>query len=96
MTKTEWDRRETLRLKLAELLEQEPLKEALQVCLSLETEAPQHFVGSADLLHQADLSGASREGYFRFYRNLKALTKESAKPSEMPEPWAHLRRPTSE
>lgn len=87
MTKTEWDRRESLRVQLAALLEQEPLKQAVEVCLSMETDFPNQFVGTADLLHQAALSGASREGYFRFFRNLKALTKEATKPLPMPEPW---------
>lgn len=87
MTKTEWDRRESLRVKLTALLDEEPLKQALEVCISMETDFPNQFVGTADLLHQAALTGASREGYFRFFRNLKALTKEVHKPFAMPEPW---------
>ena len=92
MTKVEWDRRESLRLKLAELLEEEPLKHALEVCLSLETETPQHLAGGTDLVHQAALNGCSREGYFRFFRNLKALTKEPTELKVLPEPWAHIKR----
>jgi hypothetical protein len=92
MTKAEWDRRESLRLKLAELLEEEPLKQALEVCLSLETETPQHLAGGTDLVHQAALNGCSREGYFRFFRNLKALTKEPTELKGLPEPWAHIKR----
>jgi hypothetical protein len=92
MTKVEWDRQESMRLALAELLNQEPLKQALEVCISLETEIPQHFSGGADLLHQAALSGCAREGYFRFLRNLKSLTKEPLEQRELSEPWAHLKR----
>jgi hypothetical protein len=95
MTKAEWDRRESHRMKLSELLEQEPLKQALEVCLTMETDVPHHFVGSADLLHQAALSGAAREGYFRFFRNLKALTREPVAMVEMPRPWAKPTAPNS-
>jgi hypothetical protein len=87
MNKADWDRRESLRTQLAALLEQEPLKQALEVCLSMETDIPQHFVGTSDLLHQAALSGAAREGYFRFFRNLKALTRQPTTPVSQPEPW---------
>lgn len=94
MTKTDWDRNESLRTRLLSLLNEEPLKEALEVCLSMETDIPNQFVGSVDILHQAALSGAAREGYFRFYRNLKALTKEPAKPTVLSEPWSHI-KPTT-
>ena len=94
MTKAEWDRSEALRARLSELLNEEPLRQALQVCLSLETDTPHQLNGSSDLLHQAALNGASREGYFRFYRNLKALTKPPVKLEEMPAPWAHLNKPS--
>ncbi len=95
MTKAEWDRRESLRMKLSELLEQEPLKQALEVCLSMETDIPHHFVGDADLLQQAALSGSAREGYFRFFRNLKLLTREPAGMVEMPRPWVKPPAPAS-
>lgn len=90
MTKAEWDRNESLRVKLLALFEQEPLKQALEVCLSMETEVPHQFVGSVDLLHQAALSGSSREGYFRFFRNLKNLTRVPVEPIELPQPWGHV------
>jgi hypothetical protein len=92
MTKIEWDRREDLRVKLTDLLNAEPLKQALEVCLSIETDSPQTFAGNSDLLHQAALSGCSREGYFRFLRNLRSLTKEPTKLTETPAPWEHTKR----
>jgi hypothetical protein len=95
MTKADWDRQESLRLKLAELLEMEPLKQALEVCISLETDTPQHVSNASDLLHQAALNGCSREGYFRFLRNLKALTKEPPELKALPDPWAHAKRVNS-
>jgi hypothetical protein len=94
-TKADWDRNESLRTKLADILNEEPLKQALEVCLSMETDIPNHFVGAVDILHQAALSGSAREGYFRFYRNLKALTKEPTKPLGFSEPWGHV-KPTNQ
>jgi hypothetical protein len=91
MTKIEWDRRDDLRLSLAQALEQSPLKEALEVCASFETDAPQIFAGGHDLLHQAALSGSTREGYFRALRNLKSLARETVKRQEISAPWAGKR-----
>lgn len=87
MNKIDWDRRDDLRLLLAQALEQSPLKEALEVCSSFETEVPQIFSGGHDLLHQAALSGATREGYFRALRNLKSLAREPIKRQELSAPW---------
>jgi hypothetical protein len=91
MSKSDWDRNESLRTRLVSLLNEEPLKDALEVCLSMETDIPNHFVSAVDILHQAALSGAAREGYFRFYRNLKALTKEPFKPAVHSESWGHAK-----
>ena len=89
-TREDWAQREDLRLQLAELLKQEPLKSALEVCLSLDIGAPQTLNSSSDIIHQQALNGASREGYFKFFRNLNALSLKPKPTAEEPTPWAHV------
>jgi hypothetical protein len=90
MTKAEWARREDLRLQLEELLKQSPLKEALEVCASLDVDQVHGLPVGVDILHWAALDGREREGYHRFSRNLRALAVPFVEPKPEPQPWAHI------
>lgn len=89
LTKKDWEQRDDLRIALAELLKTEPLKQALEVCLHQDIGAPL-VLNPSDLLNHAALSGASREGYFRFYRALHQLAMEKVPHPEEPQPWKHV------
>jgi hypothetical protein len=86
----EWYRSEELRTELAALLEKSPLKDAIEVCLSTELNLAHTPDARADLVHQAALHGASRDGFLRAFRVLNTLTTAPTKPEAMPEPWAHV------
>ena len=90
-TKKEWDSRDDLRIALAGLLKQEPLRSALEVCLSQDIGTAHLQVATSDLVHQAALAGATREGFFRFYRMLVSLTADPKAPVEEKKPWSHIK-----
>lgn len=88
-TLVEWERREDLRLGLAELLaNSEPLRKALEVCLSKEVDSTLGRTAGDSLLESAALAGARREGYFQFRRALLALAIAPTPREELPTPWA--------
>lgn len=92
-TKDEWSRRDDLRVGLEKALSESPLKEALEVCLSEEVAKPKPFHAGSDLLHQKALTGAERDGYFRFFRKLKELAIAAPPKQDSPKAWSHAARP---
>lgn len=90
MTKAEWARREDLRIRLSQMLNESPLKEALEVCTSIDVDIVQAMpAGGVDLLQWSALNGREREGYHRFARNLKALAADPVERKPEPQPWVH-------
>ena len=94
MTKQEWDRRPDLRAELTRLLESGVLQDALDVIITTAVESAIPVDPNGNLIHQAALAGASREGFFSFLKKLKALTQEPKARQEEPKPWGHVARKT--
>jgi len=89
-TLEEWNRSEELRIHLSEAMTKSPLKEAIEVCLSMEVNAATDYDPRTDIIHHAALCGATREGYFRAFRRLKSLAEDPVKPPDHLVPWEHV------
>ena len=93
LTKRHWEQLPHLRTELDRLLtDNEALSAALEVCLSTEI----NYIDPRtheDSTAAAALSGANREGYFRFYRTLIALAQEPKPAPKEIKPWGHVSDP---
>ena len=77
---------------LATVLNSDVMKQALDLLLEEEVYSMTVIDGRMDALHQTALTGANREGFFRFYRNLKSLTKKPLTKITDVRPWQHTVR----
>jgi hypothetical protein len=92
MTREDWYRDNANHIQLAQALESEPLKSALQVLVDSELSISQGY-SEANPIEHAAIVGQNRDGYFRFLRKLKGLAKdkETALTEEALVPWGHVK-----
>lgn len=87
MTLAQWEAREDLQKQLAQLLETDPLKSALELIL----DAEMAFPVASPTVELTAIKGANRDGVFRAIRILKKLSNPTKPLAETLKPWGHIK-----